>query len=56
LLLATRRLQELHDLEISALVEGKPGLDRIEMALKLARGRRDQARKAYLLHIAMHGC
>jgi hypothetical protein len=51
-----RTLQELHDREIRALVEGKTGLDRIDIALKLARQRRDDAKLEYLRHTQSHGC
>ena len=56
LLYAVRELQALHDREIEHIVSGGNGLDRLDLALKLARKRRDQAKGALLLHVGWHCC
>lgn len=55
---ATRDLQGLHDNEITELLNRVigPGRGRYDLAIKLARKRLDSARRAYLLHLQMHGC
>ena len=56
MLYAVRELQALHDREIEDLVRGGIGLDRLELALELARKRRDEAKAMYLVHVRAHCC
>lgn len=50
---AVRELQALHDRESEG---GEAGLYGFDLALTRAREQRDEAKKAYLLHTAVHGC
>ena len=51
-----RDVMVLHDWECASLKEGRGGLDRFDVALKLARIRRDDAKRLYLIHVWAHGC
>lgn len=53
--LAAREVMELHNREITALLDGKP-VDRVDIALKQARTCRDEAKKQLLLHQQQHRC
>jgi len=55
---AVRQIQSLHDSEIADLVAGRTGNDRgrFDIAIKLARQRRDEAKRAYAKHLREHGC
>ena len=53
---ATKAVFGLQDLEATALVHGESGLDRPDLALKHARGKRDELKRMYILHVAEHGC
>ena len=55
LLKATRDVVALHDREMVELVRGEIGLDRFDLALTLARKRRDAAKRALVLHNEEHG-
>ena len=55
---AARQIQSLHDSEIADLVAGRtsPDRGRFDIAIKLARKRSDEARRAYTKHVRIHGC
>lgn len=53
---AVRDLMALQDQQLAALCAGRDGLDRINLALTVARLRRLQAKQRYLLHVEKHGC
>lgn len=53
---AVREVMQLQDLEIAAVRNDGEGLARFDLALRVARTRRDAAKQAYLLHIQQHGC
>ena len=55
---SVRQIQSLHDSEIADLVAGRVGNDRgrFDIAIKLARRRWDEARRAYARHLREHGC
>ena len=52
---ATRDLVALHDAEAQALIQGA-SLDRFDLAIKLARYKKDEIKLAYQLHVRKHGC
>ena len=52
---ATRDLIALHYAEAQALVQGA-NLERFDLALKLARNKKDEIRLAYQLHRQKHSC
>jgi len=52
---ATRDLVALHHAEAEALTQGAT-LDRFDLALKLAREKKDEIKLAYQLHVRKHGC
>ena len=55
---ASSKLLQLHDDEMAGLLAGRTGDDygRFDIALRLARIRRDDAKWAFVLHIRTHGC
>ncbi len=53
---ATRDVMELQNGTLAVLVAGGTGLDRIDLALKRARQKRDETKKMYLAHLQQHGC
>jgi hypothetical protein len=52
---ATRELVALHYAEAEALIRGV-SFDRFDLALKLARDKKDEIKLAYILHAQKHGC
>ena len=53
---AVRDLGELLNAQARELVERGKTLDRFELALAVARKRRDETKLALALHTEMHGC
>jgi hypothetical protein len=53
---AIRTLNDLVQAQAEALIDGKEKLDRFDLALTIARERRNQAKLAYAAHIQAHGC
>ena len=53
---AIHNVMELQNQELAARIAGRDGLDRFQLAIALARLRRDQLKKLYLLHVQSHGC
>jgi hypothetical protein len=51
-----RAVMHLQNEEAAVLVLGAPGLERFGMAIQRARERREEAKLAYMLHIASHSC
>ena len=56
LLEALHEVMALQDREMAAVAASGEGLARYDLALRLARSRRDNARGLYLAHIGVHGC
>ena len=52
---AARAVVQLHEQEIDGLLQDKR-LDRLDVALKQAQERRDEAKTALLLHQSNHHC
>ena len=52
---ASREVMELHNQDITRLLEGKR-LDRFDIALKQAQQRRNEAKRAIFLHQQQHHC
>jgi len=55
-LAAMHEVLTLQDQELVAFARVGEGLDRFDLALELARGKRDAAKKACMQHIEAHGC
>jgi hypothetical protein len=53
---AVREIMQLEDAEISAVINGGVGLERFDLALRVAREKRDRAKLAFTLHLQQHGC
>lgn len=53
---AVHHLMRLHDEQGRSLANGGDGLQRFDLALRLARKKRDAARTHYELHLLTHGC
>gem|GEM_PF-3350694 len=53
---ALHQVMELQDQQLAALTRGGQGLQRFELALGLARQRRDRAKRLYVVHLTAHGC
>jgi len=52
---AVRDIVSLLDYEMKAMTGGA-SLDRVDLALELARSTKNKNKQAYLLHIQEHGC
>jgi hypothetical protein len=53
---AAREILRLETEEMKVVTEGKPGLERLDLALTVARENRDRAKLAYMLHVQQHEC
>lgn len=53
---AVHDLNELLEAQAMALVEGQPKLERFDLALTVARERRDRTKLAWASHVQAHGC
>ncbi len=53
---AMSAITRLQDAQMQDLINGGSGLPRIDLALKAARRDWDKIRRAYLAHLAEHGC
>ena len=53
---AVRDVMALQDREMVELVARGTGLQRFDMALHLARSKRDKAKVLYLMHLREHAC
>jgi hypothetical protein len=52
---AVRDIVSLLDYEVKAIAGGA-SLDRVDLALELARTKKNKIKQAYLLHVHVHGC
>jgi hypothetical protein len=52
---AVRDIVSLLDYEVKAIAGGA-SLDRVDLALELARSKKHKIKQAYLLHVRVHGC
>ena len=53
---AVQDVMKLQDGEMAEMVSGGDGLSRFDLALNAARRKRDEAKRAYMVHIHAHGC
>jgi hypothetical protein len=53
---AVRELNKLLQAQADAMIEGRPKLEHLEVAIVVARERKEQAMLACALHTQSHGC
>jgi hypothetical protein len=53
---AVRTLNELLHAQAESLIAGRGNLERFDLAITVARDRRNQAKLAYAAHVQAHGC
>ncbi|HLK49057.1 MAG TPA: hypothetical protein VKT49_13030 [Bryobacteraceae bacterium] len=53
---AVQQVTELQSRNVDALTTAGAGMERFELAIRQARKRRDEAKRAYARHLREHGC